>query len=629
MKSTGDIIEEYLQKGLAAVENANLSWGPNGLLAAVGGEALKQHYLGEMAAAGHAELVTMHTEGTVHIHDLSLGMYTPYCCGHSLPNLLANGFQSGFVCSGPSKRLRTAVGHICNYIGSASNEWAGAQAFSDIDVHLAPYLYKDFLDFQKKYRVSEEVARTMARDEAFQCMQELVYPLNVTTRYGAQSPFSNLSLALEIPGDMRNQPVLIAGKQFGDMFPDTHGGRTVVYADMEEWAQEIANALIMVYTHGDYRKIGFTFPILNLNVTEKFFSHPLKNKILALTAKFGTPSFSNYINGLTGGQAMDPADVRAMCCRLSVDTKAVHKHCGGAFGNADQTGSLQVVTMSFPAIAMESAASAGAEKHGKKGKKGQRTNTAPTSLDAFLARVGEIMDRIYAEQCWKRDVIETKFKENFYPTASGNFAHGLRYFYTTIGYVGLWEAVQVVLGDEHSFSTDRGLEAASIILQFCADRCREYSERGNGMVNFEATPAESAAHKLALKALKRFPDVPVQGNGYAPYFCNSCHLPPHMQGRLDVALESQDRLQPIHTGGTVYHYHTNEELKAADAETILRALCKTRIPQFTISPVYSVCPACGARFAGHVEECPNTHTAEQLERVRRMHPESIIVKRGE
>lgn len=625
------VVDDYMARGLVATENANTSWGPNGLLFAVGGHMLELHYLKEMRAAGHGELADLHGQGYVHIHDLSLGKFTPYCCGHSLQNLLETGLRAGFIRSSPARHLRTAVNHIVNYIGAASNEWAGAQAFSDVDLWLAPYLYKHFLDVQRDYGVTEAVARKMCRNEARQAMQELIFPLNVTNRYGAQSPFSNISLALEVPADMKNQLVLLCGgKTFADLFPETLGGKTITYEDLAPWVHMLAEAIIEVYLAGDARKLGFTFPVLNLNFTEALWNNPLKGRIFKLAAKFGSPYFANYINGLSGGQKQLPSDVRSMCCRMSIDVAKMRAHAGGIFGNADQTGSLQVVTLSLPALAMRVAAGAqvsdmppSAEKK-QKGKKAKRpAGEQYDIITAFLAEVARVMDIAAKEQKWKRDTIEKMYDAGFYQTAKSNFHHGLKNFYTTIGYVGLWETIQILTGDEDSFAAGDNLELARKVMQFMADRCQSYYEHGLGMVNFEATPAEAAAHKLALKAIKMYPDIPRQGDD-VPYFCNSCHLPPRMQGDLPVALESQHILQPIHTGGTVYHYHTGEDLTAASVETILQTLMATNMPQVTISPVYSVCPACGARFPGHVKECPNEHTPEQIAEMERLYPDLVI-----
>ena len=980
------IVDEYLSRGDNASENSNTSWTPNGMLFAAGTEVLKEDYLNRMKDVGFEELVELHRLGGVHIHDLSLGYPTPYCCGHSLSNLLNDGIKSGTITSAPAKHLRSAINHMVNYIGAASNEYAGAQSFSSFDSYLAPYAYKCFLDMlivTGDIKLSKE----MAIKEIKQSIQEFVFHVNYNTRYGSQPPFSNISLDIDIPPDLINKPVMVAGKLLNYWYDTANqsefavrynkdkkvfhiyidGGdyhedivydfkTSLTYGDIKEWQVAVARAILDVFIEGDANGKGFTFPVLTVNVTEEFFNNPLRNKVYELAGKFGTPYFQNFINGISGRNKIEPKDVRSMCvkydtrvyvkwnvddskeriqigelltrydkdsykiltsggyrpvsktiiqksdklvhmktsdgkelymtpdhphlvygekgliiiqakdlkvgmsisckkdtsgknnpnygnkwsddmkskassdkkdfyknnpeakpvgekngmfgkkqsdemkennskklqnhyvsencrnksserwkglknpvanqkywdkksendpahqlslkeiiikeflnsnsieysyqkvfydtntihvpdfvifdknliiesestcngtflndatkmndkdrfnyfrnlgydvlitnpevsnewikyvnkteiitelnivdhndlifdnglvydveiaeelgrskvhdfyandilthncCRLSINAKEISKHIGGLFGNAEQTGSIQVVTISLPYLAMETKE--------KISEVILRSNREYYDIikKVFLNRLLDVMDQIRDEQLWKRKIVEESFEKGLFPISKSNFKRGFDTFYTTVGFIGLWETIQILTDIPESFLDEFGMTLAKEILIFMADTTDRYTQETHKLFNLEATPAESASYKLARKALKSFPDIPHGGCEKTPYFVNSCHLPVEMQNRLDLIFLTQSELQTIPSGGTVTHFYTGEHMSSDEIETVVKVVCETPIPYFSITTVYSMCPICGY-VSGNYEFCPNVHTEEQLKNV--------------
>ena len=769
-----EIISNYLGKGLLAKENANMSsLSPAGLLLVIGEEALKQNYLSEMCKAGHGHIANLHELGVVHIHDLGLGVKTPYCSGHSLRNLLHDGIAAGNIISGPAKRLRSAVNHIINHIGACSNEFAGAQAFNDVDLFLGPYALDFFLSRMKNFGMNPEMAMKMTLEEVDQSMQEMIFHLNYNTRYGGQcvdekteclthkgwkrydelnvgdsiyvvdletrtvtsdklthvnvydhdgdllhfsgegyesvvtekhrvvytdsgltklyvreaaelesaggeyyipkikrmdtryapdiigefavtkvqrkhykgkvwcpttstgtfiarrnvpghmrkmfitgnSPFSNITLALTVPADMKVERPLVGGKTMeerwgADTFICSCADEHLTYGDIEMWQNIIAEAILKNFLRGDSKGTGFTFPVLTVSVTEEFFKHPLKDLVFELSSKFGNPYFQNFINGHSAGEKINPSDVRSMCCRLSINEKDVRKHIGGLFGNADQTGSLQVVTMNLPMMAVM-------------GSIGNRNAGIQERYDGFMHVVENVMCCIKEEQLWKRQIVEQSFDDGFFSMAKANFKRGFSTFFTTVGFVGLWEAVEFISGEPKSFLIPQYLEMAAKILERIRVVTEGWTAETGKLFNLEATPAEAAAHKLAIKMLKTFPDTPHRGTKEAPYLTNSCHIPVEYQGQVDLLLQTQSVLQPILSGGTVVHLHTGEELDSAGVEAMVRSMCNTPIPFFSVSPVYTKCECCGRLIPGTHEFCPHEHTDEQVADFRKRYPEHV------
>lgn len=607
------LIDDYFQKGLTAKENANMStMGPAGLLLVVGGAALKIDYLHRLREAGHSELVDMHESGRVHIHDLTLGWKTPYCAGHSLSNLLSGGISAGAIKSGPAKRLRSAINHIINYIGASSNEFAGAQAFNDVDLFLGPYAYDFYISVQHKCpSLSTEDAMTLVKDEVEQSLQEMIFHLNYNTRYGGQSPFSNISLALDVPDDMKHQRPLIGGMTLEERWGIREDDNYLTYAALQYWQNMVAEAIIDNFDRGDVDGKGFTFPVLSINAVPELFSHPLKKKIFALSAKYGNPYYQNYINGHSGDKKLDPSDVRSMCCRLQIDKKMIEKHTGGAFGNGDQTGSIMVITLNYPMLAMDALTRVGA---------GAGEDAVFQAMMDEVAYVGNLIKKA---QLWKRKVVEQSWEEGFFPMAKTNLTHGFDTFYTTLGFVGLWEAIEVITGKDDGFFSERGLAYAKDVLTMSRQMTRDWNEETDKLFNFEATPAESAAYKLCLKMLKEYPDAPHRGTAEAPYLTNSCHIPVEYCDNVPLLLHTQSTLQPILTGGTVVHLHTGEQLTADGVEAMVKTMCATKIPFFSVSPIYSRCECCGRIIPGDHEYCPYDHTDEQIAALRKRRPDLL------
>lgn len=576
-------------------ENANTGWGPTGMILQVASEEFRKDFLRELGKQGFEDVAEWHKKGLVHVHDMGMPMEVPYCCGHSFQNLMEDGLDSQSVSAGPAKHLNSIINHAVNHIASCANEWAGAQAYSDIDLYLAAYLAKDWMGWIEEHELGPEKAKEIAVREARQAVQNFIYHLNYSTRYGSQPPFSNITLAITCPEDMKDRPVVIAGEILKG-----HEGQEVTYGDLWWFQSTIAECFLDVMVKGDHRGRGFTFPVLTINATEEFLTHPLRFKVYELTAKYGSPFFQNFVNGVSAGKKLDPADVRAMCCRLNIDKSLIRKHTGGIFGAGDNTGSIIVITISLPYLAVECA------QTGKN----------------FYSRLREVMKRLREVMKWKRGVVVEAFNRGFLPTTRMSLKRGFQTFYTTFGFIGLWEAVALLTNDEDSFLTKRGMAHAKLVLHQMVETADEFVEEDGQLYNVEGVPAESASYKLARKAIKTFGSkaVPYRGTVKRPYFTNSTHLPVEIQDRLDLVMETQSQLQAIPSGGTVVHLYTGEVMTAEDVETAVKQMCKTSVPYFSITTVYSVCPICGYKQGIH-DFCE--HTEAEI-RSAGINPEDII-----
>jgi len=603
------IIDEYLSMGDNAKENANMSYGPSGMLFTVGGEGLKKDYLKRMKEAGFEKLVSWHDKGKVHIHDLSLGVIVPYCAGHSLMNLITDGLDTSSVKSSPAKHFSSIINHMVNYIGANANDFAGAQAFNDIDLYLAPYAYKAYLDY-KKMGCSRNIAFRLTRKTVYQEIQSFIFHLNYNSRWGNQSPFSNITLSITVPDDMKEEQATVGGRpvyQYFDYMEDGIEVNNHTYGDMVEWQQLIIDAILDTYLVGDAEGKSFTFPVLTINVTEDFFNMRSADKICELANKFGTPFFQNYINGIGGGQKMSTSDVRSMCCRLSLNMDDLKSHTGGIFGNADNTGSIQVVTVNLPYIAKE------------------YIENGSNNINNFYKEITQVMEEIRDEQLWKRKIVDRYFERGFFELAKQNFRRGFDTFFTTIGFIGLWECIEMLINDEKSFITDEGIKLAQSILNYMKEECNRFMKETDKLYNFEAVPAEGATYKLAKKSLKQFPDIKHRGLKKAPYFTNSCHLPVEYQNQLYLIFETQNKLQTIPTGGTVTHFTTGEEMTTEETKEAIRTICQTNIPFFSINSIFSICPICGYQ-KGKYFTCPNKHSEEDLINLYKKDPSKFEFK---
>ena len=538
---------------------------------------------------------------------LDCGVIAHNCAGHSLPNLLSAGLSSGNV-SGPAKHIETAINHMVNYIGENSNDYSGAQALNGVDTYLAPYAYKAYLDY-KVAGCAPSVAFKLAKKKISQAIQNFIFHLNYNTRYGNQRPFSNITLDITIPDDLKDQLAMVGGRPITDYYDYTDAGIRVnnhTYGEMHEWQRLVTDAFLDVFIAGDAIGQGFTFPVLTLNIDSGFFSHPCLDKICMLTAKYGTPFFQNFINGVGGGKNLSTGDVRAMCCRLSLDLKEIANKTGGLFGNSDNTGSLQVVTLSLPFLARE------AKEQG-------------ISLFDLLDIV---MEEIKTEMIWKREQVNHALDNGFMRLSKQFLPHGFNTFFTTVGFIGLWECVSITLENEKSLLTEEGVALGENILQHMTNKTRKWMEETGYLFNVEETPAESASYKLAKKALNVYPDIDHRGLKKAPYFTNGCNIPVEMQDDVALVMEVRDRLQIIPTGGTATHFYVGEAWSVEDVKEFIRATCETRIPYFSISTIYSICPICGYHVGAH-DFCPNEHTEDQIAELRRKHPYMIVDEKGD
>lgn len=622
------VISEYLEQGDAATENSNMTFGPNGLLFAAGTEVVGQDNLERLRENGFEKLADLHEDGGVHIHDLGHGHITPYCAGHSLPNILQDGIQTGTVTSDPARHFRTVINHLVNYIGASSNEFAGAQAVNDLDIYLAPYVVKMSFDFQNRGLSSPkhaDIADQLIYKEVKQSIQELLFHLNYTNRWGGQSPFSNITLAMTCPNDLKDQVPYIASVPLDDYLNDRldpegkYKNLTYSSSCIQQAQELVATTILDVFLEGDASGNGFTFPVLTINVTEEFFQHPLKDKVFELAGKFGTPSFQNFCNGVSGGEYLDPQDVRSMCCRLSIREDQIKKHVGGLFGNAEQTGSLQVCTMSLPYIAAQAVTYVEENPDDT-----DITSECPFYhvFGKFYHELEKAMVLIKEEQLWKRQVLNECFEKGYYQMAKANFKRGFDTFFTTIGFIGLWEAVQILTGYQESFLVERGMEVAKDIMEQMRDTIEGFTEETGKLFNMEATPAESACYKLAKKARKKYPSIPVQGDpDESPYFTNSCHIPAEYQNDLGLIFSTQEALQTIPNGGTATHFYCGEDLSPQEVETFVKTVCQTKIPFFSLTTVYSICIIHG-RIPGYHEVCPYC-SEKDLEWIKKNHPELV------
>jgi len=593
------VIREYMGDGDIAKENANMDKGPSGLLFAVGGEGLKKDNLRELRENGFGNLVDLHNKGAIHIHDLNLGLRVPYCYGGSLQNLLNNGITAN-IRSLPPKHLSSATNILCNAIGILSNEVAGAVAFNDVDTLLAPYAYKAYLDF-KKQGCSKNIAFQLARRDLYQNIQSLIFHLNYSTRFANQAPFSNLNMSVTVPDDMKDQLALVGGKPLADYYEFSKDGirpNNNTYGDLHEWVELVTEAFLDTMLDGDEDGRSFTFPVTTFSVTEGFFEHRLLDKICDLTAKYGSPFFQNFINGHSGGERIDPSDTRALCCRLSLSQKDIAKHIGGIFGNGDNTGSLQVVTLNLSHI-------------------------AHADRDKFFENLGDIMDEVADEMLFKREIVEREFKNGFYNVLKQNNPHGFDSFFTTFGYIDLFGAVQVLNDDADGFLNDEGMELAQEILNFMVARAKKYHEETGCLMNVEGPPNEGSSLKMAKKTLKHYPDYPHRGTKSAPYLTNSHHPPVEYQDQLDMVYKTQSKLATIPNGGTTMNFTTNEDLSREDVKNFIWTTCQTKIPYFSLNVIHSVCPIHGVVKPDNKGNCPYYHSPEDIEWLEKNQPDLL------
>jgi len=558
------LVDDYIERTDWRVsENANMNYSLQGLNFYVASSIAARYWLNKVYPP---EVRRAHTEGDFHIHDL--GMLATYCCGWDLQDLLAQGFGGvpAKLESKPPKHLRSALGQIVNFFYTVQGESAGAQAISNFDTLLAPFVRYDGLSYKG----------------VKQAVQEFVFNLNVPTRVGFQTPFTNITLDLTPPSTLADAPVIIGGKLCSE-----------TYADFQPEMDLLNKAFAEVLLEGDARGRVFTFPIPTYNITEDFdWDNPVLEPLWRATAKYGIPYFANFINS-----DLSPEDARSMCCRLRLDNRELRKRGGGLFGANPLTGSIGVVTLNLPRIGYRATSEADFFYH-----LSIMMNIARTSLEI------------------KRKVLVRHTEQGLYPYSRHYLkavyerfgSHWANHF-STIGIVGMNECCLNFLGVGIGHPDGRAF--AIRILEFMRDKLRDFQDETGHLYNLEATPAESASYRLAKADKQRYPDIVTAGTPDTPYYTNSTHLPVGFTADLFQALEHQDELQTLYTGGTVFHAFIGERIDDwRQVRLLVRRIAERyHLPYFTITPTFSICPVHGY-IPGEHRFCPYEHTEAELER---------------
>ena len=542
-------IDEYLDRSdWRVAANANQGWSLGGLILNTSGKMIANYWLSHVYPP---EIGAAHRDGDLHIHDLD--MLAGYCAGWSLRTLLQEGFNGvpGKVESSPPRHLTSAIGQIVNFLGTLQNEWAGAQAFSSFDTYLAPFVRRDRLDYP----------------QVRQAIQELIYNLNVPSRWGCQTPFTNLTFDWVCPEDLRQQVPVIAGEE-----------QPFTYGELQPEMDLINRAYIEVMTAGDAKGRIFTFPIPTYNMTADFpWDSANAERLFAMTAKYGLPYFQNFINS-----ELQPHQVRSMCCRLQLDLRELLKRGNGLFGSAEQTGSLGVVTINCARLGF----------------------LHPGNETGLLAALDHLTDLARDSLEIKRKVIQRHLDDGLFPYTK-RFLGTLRNHFSTIGVNGLNEMLRNFSADREDITTPTGQTLALRCLDHLRGRLVAIQAETGHLYNLEATPAEGATYRFAREDQKRFPGILQAGTPAAPYYTNSSQLPVGFTDDPFLALELQERLQARYTGGTVLHLYMSEQITSAEAckRLVRRALTRFRLPYLTITPRFSICPRHGY-LPGEHEFCP-------------------------
>ena len=544
------LVDNYLQiNDWRVKENSTVTYSVGGLILSNSGAITANYWLSEIY---DEEIAQAHRDGDIHLHDLS--MLTGYCAGWSLKQLIQQGLGiPGKINSSPASHLSTLCNQMVNFLGIMQNEWAGAQAFSSFDTYLAPFVKTDHL----------------TQKEVKQCIQSFVFGVNTPSRWGTQAPFSNITLDWTVPKDLENLPAIVGGKE-----------QDFTYGDCKKEMDMVNKAFIEIMTEGDANGRGFQYPIPTYSITKDFdWSDTENNRLLfEMTAKYGTPYFSNYINS-----DMEPSDVRSMCCRLRLDLRELRKKSGGYFGSGESTGSVGVVTINLPRIAYLS-----------------------KTPEEFYQRLDHIMDIAARSLKTKRTVITRLMDAGLYPYTKyylGTFEN----HFSTIGLIGMnevglnakWLRKDLTHPETQAFAKD--------VLNHMRERLSDYQELYGDLYNLEATPAESTTYRLAKHDVEKYPDIITAAKhpGDTPYYTNSSHLPVGYTADIFDALAIQDDLQTLYTSGTVFHAFLGEKLpdwKAA-ANLVRKIAENFKLPYYTISPTYSICPEHGY-ISGEHFTCP-------------------------
>lgn len=542
-------INEYLQQLDWRVNaNANQGYSLGGLILNVSGKVVANYWLNYIYPR---EIGRAHREADIHIHDLD--MLSGYCAGWSLRTLLQEGLNGvpGKVEAGAPKHLSSATGQIVNFLGTMQNEWAGAQAFSSFDTYLAPYIRKDNLPY----------------DQVLQCIQELIYNLNVPSRWGTQTPFTNLTFDWTCPEDLKNQRPVICGEE-----------QPFTYGELQAEMDMINRAYIEVMMKGDAKGRVFTFPIPTYNITPDFdWESPNATLLFDMTAKYGLPYFQNFVNS-----ELKPNMIRSMCCRLQLDLRELLKRGNGLFGSAEQTGSLGVVTVNTARLGY----------------------LFKGNEDGLFDRLDELLELAKTSLEIKRKVIQHHIDQGLFPYTK-RYLGTLRNHFSTIGVNGVNEMIRNFTDDREDITTEWGHAFALKFLDHVRERLVSFQEETDHMYNLEATPAEGTTYRFAKEDKKRFPDILQAGTPSNPYYTNSSQLPVDFTDDPFEALERQDDLQRKYTGGTVLHLYMNEAVSSPEAcrDLVRRTLTNFRLPYITVTPTFSICPKHGY-LSGRHDFCP-------------------------
>jgi ribonucleoside-triphosphate reductase (formate) len=558
--SSADLVDQYLEvEDWRVKENSNMSYSLQGLNNYLSSTVIAKYWISRIYPERIADA---HFSGDIHIHDL--GVLGPYCVGWDVSDLLMCGFGGvpGKIESKPAKHFRTALGQVVNFFYTLQGEAAGAQAFSNFDTYLAPFIRYDHL----------------SQKDVEQGLQEFFFNMNVPTRVGFQTPFTNLTLDLTVPEFMKNEGVLFNGKVTED-----------TYGDMTKEMEMFNSAFADVMAQGDSKGRVFTFPIPTYNITKDFdWDSIVSQKIFEVTAKYGVPYFSNFVNS-----DMRPEDVRSMCCRLRIDNRELRKRGGGFFGANPLTGSIGVVTLNMP-----------------------RLGYLSKDEDEYFERISKVMDTARASLEIKRKALEAFTDDGLYPYSRRYLRHVKEKYgkfwknhFSTIGLVGINESVVNLIGQ--NIASKDGLAFAVKTLAFMRKRLMGYQEETGDIYNLEATPAEGTSYRLARIDKRKHPNIifanqyQVQNQHAEPFYTNSSQLPVDFNGDLFDALEHQENLQTLYTGGTVFHIFLGERLHSwkSAAELIKKVSWNSRLPYFTLTPTFSICPNHGYTSGEH-KQCP-------------------------
>ena len=531
-----------------AKENANEGGVTfQGINARIAGDMMNIYALNEMYGKRNPEIRKLHENASIHIHDLDFPIVA-YCCGHSLEQLINRGFGevSERVQSAPAKHLETIVAQMVNFIGTMQGEFAGAQAFSSVDTYLAPFIKKE----------------NLSQEQVDQYMQMLIYGLNVPSRWGWQAPFSNLTFDLNVPDDLSEKKAIVGGEE-----------QDFTYGNCQKEMDMINLGFLKTMTHGDKSGRIFTFPIPTYNITEGFdWDSEVAERIFEVTGKYGMPYFQNYI-----GSGLDPGDIRAMCCRLNIDQTELINRPGGMWGPGDATGSIGVVTVNMNRIGYEA-----------------------QSEEEFYELLGHRMDVAKESLEIKREKIEDLLEHGLVPYTKSYLGQFSNHF-STIGLNGMNEACVNFLGED--ISTKKGKDFTLKTLNFMREKLQSFQEETGNLYNLEATPAESTSYRFAREDRQLYPNIHVAG-GDVPFLTNSTQLPVDAGMTLSDSLQHQGDIQPLYTGGTIFHTFLGERIDGQAAKTLVRKIAETtKLPYFSITPVFSVCEDHGY-VPGRSEVCP-------------------------